>query len=205
MCARFRSIKDYKQIPLRQPDWPLLNFEFNPNVAPTEEVPIIITNGDLITLTKGRFGLLKNYGGKSRQILNARTDSIRNGSFKSLVENKRCIIPASGFYEWREENGKQPYIFERADGQPIFFVGIWDTCEIKGEKGPCFAILTDEPNELVAAYHDRMPLIVDDPKPWLDGRPLQELKALGANDFSVRPVNRALNNPRTKDISLIEA
>jgi hypothetical protein len=83
--------------------------------------------------------------------LNARTDSLRRGSFKTMLANKRCVIPAEGFYEWREEHGKkQPYFFARKDGRPVMFARIWDYSDVKGEAVPSFAILTDEPNELVA-------------------------------------------------------
>jgi hypothetical protein len=83
-------------------------------------------------------------------LLNARTDSLRRGSFKTMLANKRCVIPAEGFYEWREEHGKkQPYFFARKDGKPVMFAGIWDYSDVKGEAVPSFAILTDEPNELV--------------------------------------------------------
>src|SRR3954470_5672405 len=84
------------------------------------------------------------------------------GSFKSMLTKRHCVIPAEGFYEWREEEGnKQPYFFERKDGKPILFAGIWDYSDVKGDKVASFAILTDEPNELVASYHDRMPVALD--------------------------------------------
>jgi hypothetical protein len=58
------------------------------------------------------------------------------------------VIPAEGFYEWREDHGKkQPYFFARKDGKPVMFAGIWDYSDVKGEAVPSFAILTDEPNE----------------------------------------------------------
>jgi putative SOS response-associated peptidase YedK len=101
--------------------------------------------------------------------VNARTDSLRRGSFKSMLANRRCVIPAEGFYEWREEEGlKQPYFFARQDGKALMFAGIWDYSDVKGDVVPSFAILTDEPNALVAPYHDRMPVILDTLEQWLD-------------------------------------
>src|SRR5262249_30718993 len=97
------------------------------------------------------------------------TLALRRGSFKTMLANKRCVIPAEGFYEWREENGKkQPYFFARKDGKPVMFAGIWDYSDVKGEAIPSFAILTDEPNELVAPYHDRMPVVLGDVERWLN-------------------------------------
>jgi putative SOS response-associated peptidase YedK len=139
--------------------------------------------------------------------LNARTDSLRRGSFKSMLANRHCVIPAQGFYEWRDEDGKkQPYYFARKDGQPIMFAGIWDYSEVKGDTVPSFAILTDEPNALVAPYHDRMPVVLEDAGKWLDPKAtLDDAEPLGPNEFEVRPVNRAVNKPTEKNIDAIEA
>jgi putative SOS response-associated peptidase YedK len=77
---------------------------------------------------------------------------------------------------------------------------------VKGDTRPSFAILTDEPNELVAPYHDRMPVLLDDPQKWLDpDGPLDDAVPLGPDEFLVRPVNRAVNKVPVKDIALIEA
>ena len=83
---------------------------------------------------------------------------MRKGQFRTHLEKQRCVIPAEGFYEWREEGGKQPYYFSRKDGRPLMLAGIWQECRSTRATGRiAFAILTDEPNELVASYHDRMP------------------------------------------------
>jgi putative SOS response-associated peptidase YedK len=64
------------------------------------------------------------------------------------------------------------------------FVGIWDYSEVEGDAVPSFAIPTDEPNELVAPYHDRMPVILDDPEPWLNpDLGLDDVVPLGPQEF----------------------
>ncbi len=75
-----------------------MNFEFNPNVAPTETVPALIA-GDGVVIA--RFGINKiGLGGKSRPpLLNARTHGIRKGQFRTHLKKQRCVIPAEGFYE----------------------------------------------------------------------------------------------------------
>src|SRR3954467_5666475 len=100
-----------------------------------------------------------------------------------------------------EGGGKQPYYFSRKDGRPLLLAGIWEEAEYKGDRRIAFAILTDEPNELVAPYHDRMPLALADDKVdvWLDltnDDPLQELLLLDLQEFAVRPMDRAMNNVR---------
>src|SRR5262249_1520466 len=113
MCNRIRGLKEWSEIP-RSLTRPLINFEYNPNVAPTEQVPAFLAErGKPLATRMARFGInLASSGGKRRPpLLNARTDWLRRGSFKTMLANKRCVIPAEGFYEWREEHGKkQPYL-----------------------------------------------------------------------------------------------
>jgi putative SOS response-associated peptidase YedK len=187
-----------------------INFAYNPNVAPTEQVPVFLAErGKPLVTRLARFGInLASSSGKKRPpLLNARTDSLRRGAFKSMLGNRRCVIPAEGFYEWREEDGaKQPYYIARRDRKPIMLAGIWDYSEVKGDTVPSFAILTDEPNELVAPYHDRMPVVLEDAQIWLDpDTSLDAIAPLGPEEFVVRPVNRAVNKVAVKDIAVIEA
>jgi putative SOS response-associated peptidase YedK len=207
MCNRFRGLRDWSEIP-RQLARARINFAYNPNVAPTEQVPAFLAErGKPLATRLARFGITLASGGKKRPpLLNARTDSLRRGSFKSMLGNRRCVIPAEGFYEWREEDGaKQPYYVARKDGKPIMLAGIWDYSEVKGDRVASFAILTDEPNELVAPYHDRMPVVLEDVQRWLDpDTPLDGIAPLGPEKFVVRPVNRAVNKVATKDIAAIE-
>ena len=114
--------------------------------------------------------------------------------------------PAEGFYEWREEHGKkQPYFFARKDGKPVMFAGIWDYSDVKGEAVPSFAILTDEPNELVAPYHDRMPVVLGDVEGWFNlDTTLDDVDPLGPERFAVRAVNPAVNKVSEKNIDAIE-
>ena len=87
--------------------------------------------------------------------------------------------------------------------------GIWEIAEYKGDSRVAFAILTDEPNELVASYHDRMPLALADEKvdAWLDlanEAPLDENLLLDLDQFTVRPMDRAMNNVRQKNLAAID-
>ena len=208
MCNRIRGLKEWSEIP-RTLARSLINFEYNPNVAPTEQVPAFLAErGKPLATRMARFGInLASHGGKKRPpLLNARTDTLRRGSFKTMLANRRCVIPAEGFYEWREEHGrKQPYFFARKDGRPIMFAGIWDYSDVKGEAVPSFAILTDEPNELVAPYHDRMPVVLGEVERWLDlDTTLDDLAPLGPERFAVRAVNPAVNKVSEKNIEAIE-
>jgi putative SOS response-associated peptidase YedK len=158
-----------------------------------------------------RFGIHRNGpNGKPRPpLLNARTDGMRKGQFRTHLKKQRCVIPADGFYEWRDEGGKQPYYFARTDGKPLMLAGIWQEAEYKGDKRAAFAILTEEPNELVASYHDRMPLALADDKValWLDlsqESPPDQNLLLDLTEFTVRPMDRAMNNVRQKNLAAID-
>jgi putative SOS response-associated peptidase YedK len=209
MCNRFRGLWDWSELP-RQLSGKRINFAYNPNVAPTESVPaLLVERGKESDVKLTRFGinLVSKDGKKRPPLLNVRIDTLRRGSFKTMLGNHRCIVPAEGFYEWREEGGaKQPYYFYRKDGKPILFAALWNNSDVKGDTVPAFAILTDEPNELVAPYHDRMPVILDDPETWLNpDTTLDALKPLGAEGFAVRPLSRAVNKVGEKDLKKIEA
>jgi putative SOS response-associated peptidase YedK len=208
MCNRFRSISEWSQIPRQLYRGPSVNFEFNPNVAPTETVPVLIA-GDGVAVA--RFGITRNGpNGKPRPpLLNARTDGMRKGQFRTHLKKQRCVIPADGFYEWRDEGGKQPYYFNRRDGRPLMLAGIWQEAEYKGDKRIAFAVLTEEPNELVAPYHDRMPLALSEDKValWLDlsqESPLDDILLLDLKEFTVRPMDRAMNSVRQKNLAAID-
>jgi putative SOS response-associated peptidase YedK len=134
---------------------------------------------------------------------------MRKGQFRSHLKKQRCVVPADGFYEWRDEGGKQPYYFSRKDGKPLMLAAIWEEAEYKDDKRIAFAILTEEPNDLVASYHDRMPLALADDKValWLDlshEAPLDENLLLDLGEFTVRPMDRAMNNVRQKVLAAID-
>jgi putative SOS response-associated peptidase YedK len=175
---------------------------------PTELVPILVAGQGVVL---ARFGINRlGSGDKLRPpLLNVRTDGMRKGQFRKHLKERRCVIPCEGFYEWRDEGGKQPYYFSRKDGKPLMLAGIWEIAEYKGDSRVAFAILTDEPNELVASYHDRMPLSLADDKVavWLDlanESPLGGDLLLDLKEFTVRPMDRAMNNVRQKNLAAID-
>lgn len=109
MCNRFRSIHAKENSPRALRESLRLNFEFNPNVAPTDVVPIFVARLEgPPEAVMGRFGITKpGAGGKAPfPLTNARTDKIRAGAHRTSMKARRCVIPALGFYEWREEDGK---------------------------------------------------------------------------------------------------
>ena len=114
-----------------------------------------------------RWGLVpfwsKEPGGK-RPLINARAEGIETKpSFRGPIRHRRCIVPASGFYEWgRQGTGKQPYFVRPAAAEVFALAGIWDNWEGKqGEVIESVAIITASANELMQPIHDRMPVILE--------------------------------------------
>jgi putative SOS response-associated peptidase YedK len=128
------------------------------------------------------------------------------------VKSKRCLIPASGWYEWHDApGGKQPYSFTPRDGQPITYVGLWSNWKNK-ETGENLQSCTTEPNKLVAEVHDGMPVILEakDFEQWergdvKDAAALMKPAAEGV--LQKWPLSKRMNSsrPPDDDASLIES
>src|SRR5262249_40152984 len=126
---------------------------------------------ELVTM---RWGIVTAWKrGSAPLLINARAvTAATKPTFRKALQQRRCLIPAMGFYEWRKEGRqKQPYLFRLADGGLFAFAGLWEVGRDKdGNEAEACAILTTEANELVRPAHDRMPVILD-PRhyaEWLD-------------------------------------
>jgi putative SOS response-associated peptidase YedK len=139
------------------------------NVAPTQEVLGIVRARDARRqLRELRFGLIPHWAKDTRagfSMINARAETVRSkGAYRGLLERRRALILADGFYEWRTDpdGRKRPVRYTLADGEPFAFAGLWASwhdAEADTWLDSC-TIITTTANELVAAVHDRMPVIV---------------------------------------------
>ncbi len=149
------------------------------------------------------------------RLINARSETAaEKPSFRAAFKQRRCLIPASGFYEWQRSGGyKQPYYFAMATGEPFAMAGLWEHWQ--GSDGSVIescAILTTEPNDVLAPIHNRMPVILepDDFDLWLDpqkGNPADVqslLKPCVPKLMIGYPVSKLVNNPRHDGPELIE-
>ncbi|KUG02509.1 hypothetical protein ASZ90_020141 [hydrocarbon metagenome] len=179
MCGRFTIIDDIDKICQRF-NCSSLETGFKPrfNVAPTQEVPVIITSSQGHTeLRIMRWGLVPNWA-KDRKIgsrlINARIETIsEKPSFRSSFRYRRCIIPSNGYYEWKK-SGKEklPYHIVMAQEELFGFAGLWDRwLDEAGQELLSFTIITAEAAPAVSTIHDRMPFILkkEDEQSWLDG------------------------------------
>ena len=106
-------------------------------------------------------------------MINARTETLtEKGAFKNLLDRRRCLILADGFYEWRKEGKRKvPMWFHLKSKEPFAFAGLWDVWRRPtGSNLETFTIITTEPNELMCPIHNRMPVILrrEDEEQWLD-------------------------------------
>ncbi len=135
------------------------------NIAPSQEVPIVRMVEGRVELVLVRWGLIPASSVKPEspgRTINARAETIdRLPSFRESFRKRRCLVPASGFYEWQRTGGKkQPYYIRATGAEPIAFAGVWDRW--LGASGPIesCAIITTDANPLVAKLHTRMPAII---------------------------------------------
>jgi putative SOS response-associated peptidase YedK len=107
------------------------------------------------------------------KLFNARAETVaEKASFRNAFRKRRCLVPATGFYEWRTEGKtKTPFRFVVDDGAPFAFAGLHETWrDHAGETIQSYTLITTTPNELVAPIHNRMPVILtrDAEEIWLD-------------------------------------
>lgn len=147
------------------------------NIAPTSLVPAVRpTAGGERAATALQWGLVPRWARDASgggRLANARADGVATKpSFREAFRHRRCIVPASGFYEWQTVGRlKFPWYFSRTDGEPLALAGIWE--EWRSPAGPAletFSLITTEPNDVVRPLHDRMPVILtgDSLDRWLD-------------------------------------
>ena len=137
-----------------------LNFPMAGDIAPTAQAPVLIARGDKVVAEFQRWGIPGWRGGL---MINARAETVcEKPMFRRSMAAQRCVIPASGYYEW--DAGKHKYFFQ-LPGKPIYLAGIYDN--IEGVN--CFVVLPTAPTEPIPALHDRRPMILshEQVRPWL--------------------------------------
>jgi putative SOS response-associated peptidase YedK len=202
---------------------PLPNYPGCFNIAPTQPVLTIRYNPETRerSLDALRWGLVPHWAKDlsfGARCINARAETIATMStFREAFNSRRCIIPASGFYEWKKTGAtKTPYAI-LPEGEPLFaFAGLWenwrDQSAGEGEWIRTCAIVTGKPNQLVAPIHDRMPVILpcEAWAIWLGEEPAHKdeilalLKPFPAARMKVYSIGTRVNAVKNDDAGLIE-
>ena len=196
------------------------------NIAPTQPVAIVRPGGRFDReLVLVRWGLIPSWAkdlSKFSTLINARAETAaEKPSFRGAMRHKRCLVPASGFYEWTGAKGaKKPYLIQRSGyapgdpaAEPLAFAGLFeDWLGPDGSEIFSMAILTVPANDDVARIHDRMPAILapDQFEAWLNCHdvPVQEaaglLRPAPVGTVTLTSVSTKVNNPRTDGPEVLE-
>ena len=181
------------------------------NVAPTLDVyTIVTTNEGTRRMGSLRWGLVPAFAKDEKignRMINLRAETVTSkGGFTRLLERRRCIVPADGFYEWQKPE-KQPFYITSADGGPLAFAGLWD----KWKDLRTVTLITGEPNDLVAKIHDRMVVCLppDAWDTWLDPNVGAEeaaklLVPLPSDQMRAYPVTKLVSNVKNEGPELLE-
>lgn len=214
MCGRFSLIVDASVLARVFEIDPHQNLKPRFNIAPTQTIPIVCAGREQPReWAEVRWGLVPSWAKDSKigaRMINARGETVaEKPSFRSAVKNRRCLIPADGFYEWaKTDTGKQPNYIHFNDGRAFAFAGLWERWhKSEGETLDTCTIITTTPNALVAELHDRMPVILapDVFSEWLEPRPLapdrlQDLLVPCPTDgMEAYPVSTHVNRPANDD------
>ena len=217
MCARYNLHSNqealaefFETAPATAPvTLPLPKF----NVAPTQEAPVVVEGPRRFEVM--RWGLIPFWARDpriGRRTINARAETLADKpAFRGALRARRCLVPADGFYEWTGPRGqRRPLNIRRTDGQPLALAGLWES---HAEFGPTFTIITTAPNAYMAAFHHRMPAVLErgDWDAWLaaeDEDPAWRaalLRPAAEHVLTGYPVSPAVNSVANNGPELIQS
>ena len=209
MCGRFSLTATEAELNLRfELEGGTAPYVPRYNGAPTQMMAII-TNEMPNKLSSYRWGLIPPWAKDisiGNKMINARAETITGKhSFRTPLFSRRCLVPADGFYEWQQDENKQPFrIFVK--NNPVFaMAGLWDRWKnLQGEIVDSFTIITTEANSFMKPIHNRMPVILEreNEKTWLLSKNpdeiLQLLKPYPSMEMDAYPVSKLVNSTRNQ-------
>lgn len=189
MCGRFTLIISPEDLAAHFHIEGPIDFLTRYNIAPTQTIPAIVKEPEtgFHVMTLFHWGLIPPWAEDPKianRLINARSETVSvRPAFRSAFKHRRCLIPTTGFFEWkREQRKKQPYLIQIHDTTLFAFAGLWEKWTNQdGEVIESCTILTTPSNELISEIHNRMPVIV---RPehydlWLDTQtPKETLESL---------------------------
>lgn len=219
MCGRYtlshrpREVSDHFDVDAD------LDFPPRFNIAPSQQVVAVVSGEGGRRLDHLNWGLVPRWTrdlATARRPINARAETLlEKPTFREAVRRGRCLIPASGFYEWRREGRtKQPFYIRRKDGGLFAFAGLCDVWRGReGDSARSCCIVTTTPNQLMAPIHDRMPCILmpGDEAAWLDvlgvigAEALALIRPYPDEDLEANPVSTRVNSPANDGPDLVAA
>ena len=218
MCGRFtlHTLPDVLQEHFGVDEMPAMQASYN--IAPSQEIATVRMSGARRHMALLRWGLVPSWAKELKagySMINARAETVADKpAYRTAFRLRRCLVPADGFYEWRQTgDGKQPYHIRMKNGGVFAFAGIWERRE--GDDGileSCSSIVTAA-NDTIRPVHDRMPVIIAprDYAAWLDpglrdpGKVKDYLRSWPADEMETYPVSTRVNRPANNDARCIES
>ena len=213
MCGRYNLITDAEAlVDYFEIEHALFNYP-GPryNIAPGQDVPVIRQSAQGRELISARWGLVPNWSRESKpgySTINARAESVADKpAYRNPFKHKRCLIPASGFYEWKRADGhKTPYHIHLPENEMFAFAGLWDHWDKEGEGFDSCTIIVTTANETVRPVHDRMPVILNKAQynTWLNTdrfsrTQLESMLVPYTGSLEASAVGKYVNSPKNDD------
>ncbi|WP_235823011.1 SOS response-associated peptidase [Brucella anthropi] len=176
------------------------------NIAPTTQIGVVTQAGNDLTYSEMRWSLVPSWFKDSIKKApfghNARAEGVAtSGMFKVPLQRQRCLIPATGFFEWTGQKGdKLPWFISAKDGRPLTFAGIYDRWRDRetGDEITSCAIITCDANSFMRGIHTRMPVILQEKnwREWLAEPRIDLLKPAPGDDLQAWRVSTNVNSSR---------
>lgn len=216
MCGRLATLLPVEAMAQMFAALPANDLPFSPNfnICPTDNLSVVV-NDEGRRLVSMRWGFIPQWYktiSDGPLLINARAESVaEKPAFREACRTRRCLIPATGFYEWAKtaDDVRLPWYFERKDQTPVVFAGIWQRWDKGDAPLASFAIVTTGANEAISGIHHRMPVVLS-PQDWAlwlgeAGKGAATLMRAAPNDaLKFHRVSPEVNSNRASGPQLIE-
>jgi len=196
---------------------PSIGFRSHFNIAPGSTNPVIVMH-ERVEAVMMQWGLVPHWVKDikaTHRPINARAESlVEKPTFRSLLRTRRCLVPASGFFEWKPDQGRKVPFYIHVKEDPVFaLAGLYDIWQNPaGTTLQTYTIITTAPNDLLAPIHNRMPVILrqEDEIRWLshDALTTEEMHRIlapyPAEGMEAYPVSERVNSTVADDRQVIE-
>ena len=213
MCGRFASYKNLNKL---KNIFNITNFDFNItqsyNISPGQNVKIILSYKLENYLLESNWGytFINSNTQNKQMVINSRIETINSKLlFKDSFLKRKCIIPANGYFEWSQKEGKKkPYLIQLGDGELIYFAGVWRKEKYNDDKRRVFSIITKAANKKINEIHHRMPVVLNanDAQDYLETK-YNDLIFDNFEDVDLNfsEVSKYVNNPKNNDEKCLTA
>ena len=218
MCGRDTLVASWAQIRAFSEPLPLSAPEHEPeptwNRAPSQAGWVLRLHQDQLIASPMRWGLIPSWAKDikiSYSTINARSETVATKpAFRAAFRQRRCLIPSSGYYEWKTQGKlKQPYYIYPKNADVFFYAGLWESWQSPEGEIESYALLTRPATKTLHAVHDRMSVLLQQPdlQTWLSADTQQAGKLLQQHQPAAlqwHPVDKAVGSPRNNNPDLIK-